>query len=157
MTTVERSGSVDAPITLVWEVLSDFGAIASWASNVDHSCLLTDSPLGVGAARRIQTGRMTVRETVKTWEPTTSMSYRISGLPPVVRSVVNTWRLQASGDSTTVSLSTEVDCGPRPPQQLIARLVGRRLAAASEQMIDGLVERCGQICPVAARAGGRKR
>jgi hypothetical protein len=37
-----------------------------------------------------------------------------------------------------VTLATHVDCGPRPPQQLVARLVARRLAKASDAMLDGL-------------------
>lgn len=142
MTTVERTGVIDAPPDRVWEVLADYGAIASWAPNVDHSCLLTGRLDGVGAVRRIQTGRATLREVVETWELGASLSYRIIGLPAVVRSVTNRWRLEGSGDSTTVTLTSDIDCGPRPPQQVIARMVGRRLAAASEQMIAGLTERC---------------
>ena len=146
MTTVERTGVIDAPPDRVWDVLADYGAIASWAPNVDHSCLLTGRLDGVGAVRRIQTGRATLQEVVETWEPGASLSYRIIGLPPIVRSVTNTWRLDGSGDSTLgrtrVTLTSEIDCGPRPPQQVIARVVGRRLAAASEQMIAGLTERC---------------
>lgn len=157
MTTVEREGVIGAPVDRVWDVLGDFGAIASWAPNVDHSCLLTDRSDGVGAVRRIQTGRTTLREAVETWEPSASLSYRIIGLPPVVRSVTNTWRLDGSGDSTTVTLTSEIDCGPRPPQQVIARVVGRRLAAASEEMIAGLTERCELAEGESGRSAGDER
>ena len=142
MTTVEREGVIRAPTDRVWRVLADYEAIASWAPNIDHSCLLTDRTEGVDAVRRIQSGRSTLRETIETWEPGATLSYRIAGLPPVVRLVTNTWRLDTSGGATRVSLTSEIDCGPRPPQQLIARVVGRRLATASEQLIAGLTERC---------------
>ena len=115
MTTEARTGAIDAPPDRVWDVLADYGAIASWAPNVDHSCLLTERADGVGAVRRIQTGRTTLREEVEAWEPGASLSYRIIGLPPIVRSATNTWRLTGSGGSTTVTLTSEVDCGPRPP------------------------------------------
>lgn len=138
MTTVERNGLLGAPLDEVWPVLADFAAISSWAPNVDHSCLMSDQDTGVGTIRRIQVGRTTILETVEVWQPRAALSYRISGLPPVIRSVTNTWRLGASGDSTLVVLTTEVDAGPRPPQKLIARAVGRRLGAASDQMIAGL-------------------
>ena len=157
MTTVERIGVIHAPPDRVWEVLGDFGAIASWAPNVDHSCLLTERAAGVGAVRRIQTGRTTVREEVETWEPGALLSYRIIGLPPIVRSVTNAWRLDGSGDSTTVTLTSEIDCGPRPPQQVIARVVGRRLAAASEQMIAGLTKRCELAQGGPGRSAGDER
>jgi len=138
MTSVERTGLLGAPLDEVWPVLADFAAISSWAPNVDHSCLMSDQDTGVGTIRRIQVGSTTILETVEVWQPRAALSYRISGLPPVIRSVTNTWRLGASGDSTLVVLTTEVDAGPRPPQKLIARAVGRRLGAASDQMIAGL-------------------
>ena len=141
MTTVERTGLIGAPIDAVWAELSDFAAISSWAPNVDHSCLMTEQSEGVGTVRRIQTDRSTILETVENWEPGVTLTYRITGLPPVIKSVANTWRLGASGDSTMVRLTTDIDTGPKPPQQMIAKVVGRRLAAASEQMIAGLTDR----------------
>ncbi|MFW2333546.1 SRPBCC family protein, partial [Ilumatobacter sp.] len=48
MEIIERTRTLAVRADEVWAVLSDFGAISSWASNVDHSCLLTDQPDGVG-------------------------------------------------------------------------------------------------------------
>lgn len=138
MVTIERSTSIDAPADAVWAVLADFAAISAWAPNVDHSCLLSDQTEGVGMIRRIQTGRMTLLETVEAWEPGVSLSYRITGLPPVVKAVTNTWQLTDSGGSTKATLTTLVDAGPRPPQQLIAKAVGRKLGQASDEMLAGL-------------------
>ena len=140
MSTVERTGLIGAPVDAVWAVLSDFAAISAWAPNVDHSCLMTEQADGIGAVRRIQTDRSTILETVENWESGVTLSYRITGLPPVIKSVTNTWRIGASGDSTMVRLTTEIDAGHKPPQQVIAKAVGRRLAATSEQMIAGLTE-----------------
>ena len=140
MTTVERSGVTSASPDEVWAVLSDFAAISSWAPNVDHSCLLSEQSEGVGMVRRIQTDRSTIVETVEIWQPGSTLAYRITGLPPVIKSVTNTWRIVASGDSTAVSLTTEIDTGPRPPQRLIAKAVGKRLGAASDQMLEGLTQ-----------------
>jgi len=137
---VERTGLIAAPIEAVWAVLADFASISSWAPNVDHSCLMSEQTEGVGTVRRIQTDRSTIVETVESWEPGVTLTYRITGLPPVIKSVTNTWRLGASGDSTMVRLTTDIDTGPKPPQQMIAKVVGRRLAAASEQMIAGLTD-----------------
>ena len=140
MNSVERTGLIAAPIEAVWAVLADFASISSWAPNVDHSCLMSEQTEGVGTVRRIQTDRSTIVETVESWEPGVTLTYRITGLPPVIKSVTNTWRLGASGDSTMVRLTTDIDTGPKPPQQMIAKVVGRRLAAASEQMIAGLTD-----------------
>ena len=138
MAIVEHTGQITAPADQVWAVLSDFAAISAWAPNVDHSCLMSEQTEGAGMVRRIQTDRLTVLETVETWEPGVALSYRITGLPPVIKSVTNTWRLDATGNSTRVRLTTDVDAGPRPPQELIAKAVSRRLGSASDQMIAGL-------------------
>ncbi|MEP1125800.1 MAG: SRPBCC family protein [Ilumatobacter sp.] len=150
MATVERRATIEATRRDVWSVLSDFGAISAWAPNVDHSCLLSEQVEGVGTTRRIQTDRSTIVETVREWEADSMLSYSITGLPPVIRSVVNTWRLEADADATRVTLTTEVDAGPRPPQQIVARLVGKRFASASDQMIAGLTRHLEQRQQVAA-------
>lgn len=144
MATVVKSTSVLASPDEVWAVLSDFAAISEWASNVDHSCLLSDQTEGVGTVRRIQTGRTTVVETVTRWEPGVALSYALTGLPTVIRSLTNTWTLEPLSDaittSTTVALTTEIDAGSRPPQKGIAKAIGRKLGQASDEMLVGIAE-----------------
>lgn len=140
MATVERTGVIEGAVEEVWAVLGDFVNISRWAPNVDHSSLMTEQSEGVGATRRIQTAGTTVLETIEWWEEGVGLSYRITGLPPVVKRVTNTWRLAASGGDTLVVLTTEVDTGPKPPQQLVAKAIGRKLAEASDQMIAGLAQ-----------------
>ena len=138
MIEVGRACDVGASPSAVWAVLADFAAISSWAANVDHSCLMSDQTEGVGMVRRIQTGRTTLRERVLTWGPPTSLSYALEGLPPVVRSATNTWTVEATPSGSRVSLTSRVDAGPRPPQQLVAKVVGHKLGQASDQLIAGL-------------------
>jgi len=142
-----RSRTVAAPIGDIWNVLAEFDTISSWAPNVDHSCLLEERPDDgdmLGVARRVQAGRFVLVERITVWEPQTRLAYEITGLPPVLRHVVNEWRLTAPAtpNSTYVALVTRVDCGPRPPQQLIARLAGRSLAKTSDKMLAGLADWC---------------
>ena len=147
MVTVERTATIDTMPDAVWNVLADFAAISSWAPNVDHSCLLSNQTEGVGMVRRIQTSGTTVIETVETWNAGEELGYRITGLPPVIKSVTNTWRLSPSGDATAVILTTEIDAGQRPPQKVIAKVVGRKFASASDEMIAGLTARLEQRNP----------
>jgi hypothetical protein len=87
-----------------------------------------------------------VLETVTVWEPDAVLSYTISGLPPVIRSVSNSWSLVATdvpgasvtGAGTEVTLTTTVEPGPLPPHKLAARVAGRTLSTASDQMLGGL-------------------
>jgi len=138
MVAVSKTRLIPASSDAVWAVLSDFGAISSWAANVDHSCLMAEKGEGVGMVRRIQTGRSTVVETVEVWEPGRALGYQLTGLPSVIRSVTNTWTLASTGEETTATLTTEIDAGSRPPQKAIAKAVGRMLGKASDQMLDGL-------------------
>lgn len=130
--------TVDKPVAVVWDVLADFDMISRWAPNVDHSCLTTESADGVGATRRVQLGRNTLLETVTEWTPEHVLAYSIAGLPPVVRSVTNSWHLGDRGASTDVTLTSTIDTGPRPPQKVVGKVIGRALAKASRQMLDGL-------------------
>jgi hypothetical protein len=146
VSSTERSLTIDHPIGQVWERLADFAAISAWADNVDHSCLLRRSvgspATGVGAARRVQVGRRALLETVTVWNAPHRLAYGIEGLPPVVKRVQNEWSLTAphAGEVqyTVVTVTTTVDCGSRPPQLLVAKLLGRRLATDSETMLAGL-------------------
>ncbi len=138
MISTERSITIAASPNEVWTVLAHFATISTWAPNVDHSCLLSDQTEGIGMVRRIQTGRVTVLETVEHWDPGVSLGYAITGLPPVIRSLSNTWRLAVDGAGTTVTLTAAIDAGSRPPRQLVAKIVGRKLGQASEQMLAGL-------------------
>ena len=153
MIAVHRSCTIASPIGAVWDALADFAAIVEWAPDVDHACLLTRHDValgeGIGLTRRIQTGRMTLLERVVTWNPPTTLAYGITGLPPVVRSAQNQWDLVAAGPGRTqVTLTSTVDAGPRPPQQLIARIVGTRLAKASDSMLAGLSAHLGEAAHV---------
>lgn len=138
MAEIAETVSIARPPEDVWAALADFGGISRWAPGVDHSCLTAEQREGVGAQRRVQVGRNAFLERVVEWEPGHRLAYLIEGLPPVVRSVTNSWELEGSGHSTTVTLSSRIDTGPRPPQQLVARVVGRALGKASREMLTGL-------------------
>ncbi len=155
MITVERTRAIAADFASVWDVLADFDRLAVWAENADHTCWLDDAPDDaemVGRARRVQAGRVVLVETITVWQPPARLAYDLGGLPPVVRTAANEWRLCADPSDehrTVVTLTTHVDCGPRPPQRLLAHTVGRRLARASDVMLDGLAAH------LAASARGR--
>ncbi len=135
---VSRTGTVRAAAPEVWEVLADFGALARWVPDVDHSCLLHGGAPGPGTVRRVQIGRSTLLEAVTAWSPREHLAYDITGLPPALRHVTTDWRLRSVDGSTEVTVTTTVDAGPRPPQQLVARLVARRFARAADSMLAGL-------------------
>ena len=95
MITIERTRTIPAHLTRVWDVLADFDRLADWADNADHTCWL-DEPARdgemVGRARRVQAGRVVLVERITVWEPPARLAYDLGGLPPVVKSAVNEWR-----------------------------------------------------------------
>lgn len=141
MTEVTRVRRVAAAQHAVWDVLADFGAISAWAGNVDHSCMLRRGADGtaVGAARRVQTGRITVVERIAEHDAPRVLAYDIEGLPARLRTVRNRWSLAPDGDgATVVSLTSTVDIGPRLPQRLAERVVSRVMAKQSDAMLAGI-------------------
>lgn len=139
MTATARSRTVPGEPLEVWSTLADFGAIASWAPNVDHSCLATVGPVGPGTTRRVQVGALALLEEITAWDPGVLLAYRITGLPPVAGDVMTEWTLQPAGAGEThVTVTTSVAGGPRPPQQLVARALALRLRRAADQMLAGL-------------------
>ena len=46
MIAVERTTTISASAETIWATLADFAAISAWASNVDHSCLMSEQNRG---------------------------------------------------------------------------------------------------------------
>ncbi len=153
---ISRSRTVAAPPQRVWDVLADFGALSSWAGNVDHSCLLDHGPEGpaVGTSRRVQVGRDTLVERITEIHPPDALAYDIEGLPRQVRRVANRWTLAllpeslrssplepSAGGSTAITLTTTVDIGANPLAGVAERALCRFMAKQSDTMLAGLAAR----------------
>ena len=137
MAEVTRSLTIAATRNAVWTALADFDRIVDWAHDVDHSCLLTDRASGVGAVRRIQQGANTVTETVIDWDEPIRLAYRIDGLPPLFRRVINRWDLAEGENGTRASLTVEV-VPARPPATVVARLAARMIGRVNTRMLSNL-------------------
>lgn len=138
MSSVERSRSVAATPDEVWHVLAQFGEIDMWVPMIQHSCLLSEQTEGVGTVRRVQIGRQTLVERVTTWEPPHTLAYDIEGLPPMVGTARNTWRIEPTAGGCHVTLTTEIATGRNPVKLVIAKKVHERMSMASDFMLTGL-------------------
>ncbi|BBX42876.1 SRPBCC family protein [Mycobacterium simiae] len=144
MAHIQRSRVIAACPLEVWDVLADFGAISSWADNVDHSCILTSGADGcsLGTARRVQVNRDTLVERITEFDPPHALAYRIDGLPRLLGRVTNRWTLAPrAGDATAVTVTSTVEIGSRPHQQLAERVLCRVVARQSDSMLAGLANR----------------
>jgi uncharacterized protein YndB with AHSA1/START domain len=141
---IQRTRTIAARPQEIWDILADFGSLSSWADNADHSCILFHGPDGgpMGTARRVQIKRDALVERITEFDPPRALAYDIEGLPSRLRRVTNRWTLAArAGDSTAVTLTSTVEIGPRPPQELAERIVCRFVARQSDSMLAGLAKR----------------
>lgn len=132
-----QSLTITASREAVWAVLADFDRIVDWAHNVEHSCLLTDQDSGVGTVRRVQQGANALTETVIDWDEPTCLAYKIGGLPPIFRRVINRWALIEEKGDTRVCLTVEV-VPVQPPAAVVARVVARVVGRVNARMLDNL-------------------
>lgn len=146
MSDISRSRTVAAPPQAIWDVLADFGALSSWADDIDHSCVLShgpdDGPLGT--TRRIQIGPNALVERITEFDPPTTLAYDIEGLPTRLRKVANRWVLRPLGtaaDTTSVVLISTVEVGTGRPARTAEWLALRVLAKQSDALLAGLARR----------------
>jgi carbon monoxide dehydrogenase subunit G len=145
---VSRTRTVHATPEQAWSVLADFDRIVEWAPSVDHSEAMTEPPFGVGAARRVQVGRLTLVETVTDWEEPSTLAYTLEGLPPFAARATNRWTLEPAGpDRTTVTVTADVTPGPRPPMRVAAAIGSRVLARGNDRLLAGLADHLERTAP----------
>lgn len=140
-TALQRTRTIPAPTDQVWATLAALDRISRWAPKVDHSSYTTTQTEGVGAARRVQAGRIVLIETVIEWEPTTRLAYTLDGLPPLAKRVVNQWDLvadPADAARTVATLTTHLEPASGPRGRIGTKVLGRVLTKASDSMLDGL-------------------
>lgn len=127
----------------VWDVLADFGALSSWAANIDHSCLLTPAADGVGpgTCRRVQVGRDTLVERITEFDPPRALAYDVDGFAKQVRRITNRWALSPTGDRTDVTLTSTIEIGPRLAQRAAEHVALRLGAKHLDALLTGLSHR----------------
>ena len=142
MAETSRTRTIAAPPETVWRALADFGALSSWARNVDHSCLLEHGPDPIGTSRRVQVGENTFVERITDFTARQVLAYDIEGLPPRLRRVSNRWSLRPTGaNSTEVTLTSSVQIGKNPVARLAEQAACQMLAKQSDPMLAGLATR----------------
>jgi uncharacterized protein YndB with AHSA1/START domain len=133
-----RSRFIAAAPDEVFATLAAFDQISRWAKNVDHAAYTTTITEGLGATRRVQSGRVTVLETITEWAPPTRMAYSISGLPKIAGQVTNRWELAKVAGGTQATMTTTIEAGSNLLGRLVAAVLGRVLGRVSDQLLDGL-------------------
>lgn len=120
----------DAPVEVVWDVLTDHAAYASWSGLPSARIIRAGDPDGVGAVRFLGAGPFGATEEVVAVEPGRRLVYRIvSGIPAT--SYRGEVVLEPQGDRTRIVWRGGVARGPRwlrRPYSLLLGVVPGRLA-----------------------------
>jgi hypothetical protein len=140
---ISRDRTIPAPPQAIWNVLADFGALSSWADEVDHSCILNHGPDGAlpGTTRRVQVGRNVLVERITQADQPATLAYDIEGLPRRLRHVANRWTLRQIGAATVVTVTSTVDIGTNPLARAAERIVCRVMAKQSDSMLAGITRK----------------
>ena len=140
---ISRDRTIPASPQAIWDVLVDFGALSSWADDVDHSCILNHGPDGAlpGTTRRVQVGRNVLVERITQADQPATLAYDIEGLPRRLRHVANRWTLRPAGAATVVTVTSTVDIGANPLARGVERIVCRYMAKLSDSMLAGITRR----------------
>lgn len=142
MPSFELEHRIQAPIDVVWSVLSDHRGYVAWAG-VDEARLEREGdedPNGVGALRHLRKGPISIREQIVASESPTSFSYTVVSGPPV-RDYLGTVVLTADGGATRVRWTVRFE--PKIPlsgpvllpviRKVISDLLGRATREAERR------------------------
>jgi hypothetical protein len=140
---ISREATISASPQSIWDVLADFGALSSWADDVDHSCVLNHGSGGAlpGTTRRVQVGRNVLVERITEADQPVTLGYDIEGLPRRLRHVANRWTLRPAGAATVVTVTSTIEIGTNPVAKAAEFVVGRVMAKQSDSMLAGLAKR----------------
>lgn len=125
---VQGETVIDAAPVAVWEVLSDFHGVDTWAPIITRVVDIGPTARGVGTARHCHLRRLGgIDEVVAVWEEGRRLSYRVSPLGPIGGSQ-SSWEIEPLAEqSTRVKLRLDYDLRFGPLGALLHALVVRRL------------------------------
>ncbi|WP_420627464.1 SRPBCC family protein [Candidatus Leptofilum sp.] len=98
--------TIDAPVTAVWQALSNIGEIHQWNPGVCASHTTSEQTEGVGATRFCDLGgKNYLDEAVVLWQPNEKLTMRITGTNlPFAEGDIR-FTLWPEGDQTVVTVS----------------------------------------------------
>lgn len=102
--TARRSVTIDAPPEVVWRIHTDIDIWSQWHKGVSRARTL--STLGAGTAFEWKSGGLTIRSTIRTWEPNRSISWMGSALGT---RAMHSWTLEPQHGRTLVTTEESME------------------------------------------------
>lgn len=102
---IEKSITINAPLSKVWHVLSDFNDVYTWAPTVTHSSALDDKNNQVGAGRHCKIeGFGAIDEVITQWQENKGFTYSISDLGPLTKGLSRWTLIELAENKTTIKV-----------------------------------------------------
>jgi len=126
MPSVSRSVVVNAPKQAVWDILADFGGVATWSPNVKHSATTNDVEPGVGCERECDvSGFGKVVERIHEWHEGDSLTIGVDAVGPM-KSARSTFELSERDARTDVTVTFRFDTRFGPIGAFLGATIMRR-------------------------------
>lgn len=124
---IESNVTINAPLKKVWQVMSDFNDVYTWAPTVTHSSGLNEKNNQVGAGRHCEIeGFGAIDEIVTEWKENQGFTYSISNLGPLTLGV-SRWSIKELADNkTTITVEFGYELRFSLIGKLLHKLVMRR-------------------------------
>lgn len=104
MRELRESVKISRPHQAVWDLLADFGGVASWAPYMKSSRLIGDVRSGTGMRRSMRHAwGFRFEESVTDWTEGEGFSFDVFRAPFPMRDVKESWRIEHENGLSTVS------------------------------------------------------
>ncbi len=117
---IESNITINAPLNKVWQILSDFNDVYTWAPTVTHSSGLDEKTNQIGAGRHCKIeGFGAIDEVLTDWQEKKGFTYTISDLGPLTQGL-SRWTITEQSQSKT---SIKVEFGYELRFSIIGKLL----------------------------------
>lgn len=141
MTAISATKTIDAPKSVVWEVLADFANIAKWTSQVETSYTIGDPITGVGQGRHCDLAPAgAIDETITEYVPEQRLGISVHNVQklPIVKAM-SSFSLEAAGENATkVTMTSDPTFKGGPIGSVLKRLASGKLRNGLAELLDDL-------------------
>lgn len=103
MRVLNEQVTVNAPLSVVWDVLADFGRVDEWAPYMRTCHLIGERSSGVGTRRAMRHAwGFRFEEVINEWDEHRRIAFAVLSAPYPMNNVQETWILDSGGDGVCV-------------------------------------------------------
>ena len=104
MTTLYNEITINAPVSKIWEALSNVEELEKYDPTVQRSTAISPAKNGIGATRKVsmKDGKNWFEEKVTTWQPNEALVYELTNCSFPIHSLVHSYSFEQAGNQVKV-------------------------------------------------------